>query len=60
MSQFFASDGQSFEFQFNISPSNEYSGLISYLLLFHWMTLPFFLKLPIAMNVMLSNKFNTQ
>ena len=31
MSQFFASDGQSIEsFSFSISPSNEYSGLISF------------------------------
>ena len=30
MSQFFASGGQSIGFSFNISPSNEYSGLISF------------------------------
>ena len=30
MSQFFASGGQSIRFSFNISPSNEYSGLISF------------------------------
>ena len=30
MSQFFESDGQSVGFSFNISPSNEYSGLISF------------------------------
>ena len=30
MSQFFTSGGQSIEFQFNISLSNEYSGLISF------------------------------
>ena len=29
MSQFFASGGQSISFSFNISPSNEYSGLVS-------------------------------
>ena len=30
MSQFFASSGQSISFSFGISPSNEYSGLISF------------------------------
>ena len=30
MSQFFASGGQSISFSFSISPSNEYSGLISF------------------------------
>ena len=30
MGQFFASDDQSIGFSFNISPSNEYSGLISF------------------------------
>ena len=30
MSQFFASGGQSWSFSFSISPSNEYSGLISF------------------------------
>ena len=30
VSQFFASSGQSFGFSFSISPSNEYSGLISF------------------------------
>ena len=30
MSQFFTSGGQSFEFSFSISPSNEYSGWISF------------------------------
>ena len=30
MSQFFESDGQSVGFSFNISPSNEYSGIISF------------------------------
>ena len=30
MSQFFTSSGQSIGFSFNISPSNEYSGLISF------------------------------
>ena len=30
MSQFFTSDGQSFSFSFSISPSNAYSGLISF------------------------------
>ena len=39
MSQFFASGGQSIggEFSFSISPSNEYSGLISFRL--HWLDL---------------------
>ena len=30
MSQFFASGSQSWSFNFSISPSNEYSGLISF------------------------------
>ena len=30
MTQFFTSDGQSMSFSFSISPSNEYSGLISF------------------------------
>ncbi|CAM9767305.1 unnamed protein product [Rangifer tarandus platyrhynchus] len=30
MSQFFASGGQNWSFSFSISPSNEYSGLISF------------------------------
>ena len=37
MSQFFASGGQSIRFSFNISPSNEYSGLISVRM--HWFDL---------------------
>ena len=32
MSQFFASGGQSWSFSFSISPSNEYSGLISFIM----------------------------
>ena len=35
MSQFFTSGGQSMSFHFSISPSNEYSGLISF-----WMDCP--------------------
>ena len=38
MSQFFASGGQYWSFRFNISPSNEYSGLISFRM--DWLDLP--------------------
>ena len=37
MSQFFTSGGQSISFSFSISPSNDYSGLISFR--FHWLDL---------------------
>ena len=37
MSEFFALGGQSISFSFSISPSNDYSGLISFR--FHWLDL---------------------
>ena len=60
MTQFFALDGQNIGVSVSASvlPMNIQD--CSCLLLFHWTTLPFFSKLPIALNVMLSNKFNTQ